>query len=64
MGVGGPVGVFTPEWVACLDEEDLAGIAGEDPVTAVQREELGARIARLEAARRLCSGKGRAVASG
>lgn len=61
MGATAPVGVFTPEWVAQLDEEDLAAIAGEYPVTTMQREELTAKIGRLELARKLCSGKGRST---
>jgi len=61
MGPWGPVSVFSPDWVAGLVEEELAAIAGEDPGTTAQREELGARVGRLEEARRLCSGKGRAT---
>ncbi|MCJ1383813.1 hypothetical protein MMC17_006927 [Xylographa soralifera] len=57
MGPKGPVSILTPEWVAGLDAEDLADIAGEDSATSSQREELNATIGRLEKARKVCSGK-------
>ncbi|MCJ1397212.1 hypothetical protein MMC11_000404 [Xylographa trunciseda] len=57
MGPKGPVSILTPEWVAGLDAEDLVDIAGEDPATSSQREELNATIRRLEKAKKVCSGK-------
>ena len=57
LGPEGPVRIFSPEFVSSLDEEEVAAIAGEDYATSNLREELGAQIARLAKARKVCSGK-------
>ncbi len=55
---GGPLTVFSPEWVGNLEPEELASIAGEDSITVNTRAELEAQLARLEQARKICSGRG------
>lgn len=57
LGPLGPVGMFTPEYVSSLSEEELESIAGEDYATSNLRAELGAQISRLAKARVVCSGK-------
>ncbi|KAI9699778.1 MAG: hypothetical protein M1836_002813 [Candelina mexicana] len=57
LGSYGPLKVFTPEWVGRLKQEDLAAIAAEDFATSNSRSELTLQIARLEEARRICTGK-------
>ncbi|SLM33571.1 P-loop containing nucleoside triphosphate hydrolase [Lasallia pustulata] len=55
LGPEGPVRIFSPEFVSSLDEEEVGAIAGEDYATSNLREELGAQIARLAKARKVCS---------
>ncbi len=57
LGPGGPLTVFTPDWVGKLDSDELAAIAGEDYTTSDTRAELKAQIVRLEEARKICSGR-------
>ena len=57
LGEKGPVSIFTPEFVTSLTPEELAYIAGEDYATSNRRLELNAQIARLNSARKICSGK-------
>lgn len=57
LGPLGPVGIFTPEFISNLSEEELASVAGEDYATSELRAELGAQISRLAKARKVCSGR-------
>ena len=56
LSTNGPLSIFTAEYVGGLTATELASIAGEDFRTSNTRTELGYQIARLEEARKVCSG--------
>ena len=57
LGPGGPLTIFSPDWVGGLKSDELAAIAGEDYITSNNRTELSAQLVRLEQARKICSGR-------
>ncbi|KAL7274006.1 hypothetical protein RUND412_003108 [Rhizina undulata] len=56
LGRDGLVGVFSPEFVSGLSDEELQNIAGEDITVRSMRRDLAAKMERLEKARDIARG--------
>jgi hypothetical protein len=55
MGRDGPFRLFSTEWVTGLSGPEPSSVTEEDYATKRRREELKARIQRLEQAKLICS---------